>query len=80
MIKCQICGDAAHYMNQDKELIACEEHIGLHGEPFAECHDCGSNIKGYHYTYEEHIFCMNCYKDRTKAEFDASNDPGAFEW
>ena len=47
---------------------------------FAECHDCGSNIKGYHYTYEEHIFCVNCYKDRTKAEFDASNDPGAFEW
>ena len=80
MIKCQICGDAAHYLDHERELIACEECIRTFGEPYVECHDCGSNITASHYHYEKHVFCQKCYKDRTKAEFDSEDDPEGLGW
>ena len=71
MVKCDYCDSLAHYMDMDKDLTACEEHLHKYAEPYAECFDCCINIRGYHFTYETHIFCFACYKDRTKAEFEA---------
>ena len=79
-MKCKLCEAPAHYMDRGRELIACQEHIILFGEPYPECYDCHSNIEGLVFHYEKHVFCQKCYKDRTKAEFDAEDDPGTLEW